>query len=422
MTMAQWLGVGIFVLTYGFIITERMHRLKAVFLGFSLVLLFHVIRQEEIFTYIDFNTIGLLLGMMILVGIVMKTGLIEYVASEAVRYSKGNAWLLLLFLSGLTAATSAFIDNVTTILLIGPIALAVADVLEISPMPFLYAEIFASNIGGTATLIGDPPNLLIGSAAGLTFNEFLINLGPPVIFSLAVLFVLLYIWYGKKLRGAPEGEWSFREPRKPADKSLTIRVLFVLALVLAGFLLHGRLHLEAATVALAGATLGLIVCPVDVEDVLHHVDWVTILFFSTLFMLVGTLEHLGVIHMLAQNMFAVVGDHFRILSMLLIWASGFISAVIDNVPYTAAVIPLVREVAQIGGFDATPLWWSLALGACLGGNGTLVGASANLVMAGIAGKSGVKINFRKFLVKGVTVMTATLAVSTIYVYLRYLML
>jgi len=409
MTMAQWLGVGIFVLTYGFIITERMHRLKAVFLGFSLVLIFHIIRQEEIFTYIDFNTIGLLLGMMILVGIVMKTGLIEYIASEAVRYSKGDAWVLLLFLSGLTAVTSAFIDNVTTILLIGPIAMAVADVLEISPMPFLYAEIFSSNIGGTATLIGDPPNLLIGSAAGLTFNEFLLNLGPPVILSMGALFALLYIWYGKKLRKPSEEKWSFREPKKPADKSLTLRVL-----------LHGRLHLEAATVALAGATLGLIVCPVDVEDVLHHVDWVTILFFSTLFMLVGTLEHLGVIHMLAEAMFSVVGDHVRILSMLLIWASGGISAVIDNVPYTAAVIPLVREMAQIGGFDATPLWWSLALGACFGGNGTLVGASANLVMAGIAGKAGVSINFRKFLGRGITVTAVTLAVSTVYVYIRYL--
>lgn len=420
MTMAQWLGVGIFVLTYGFIITERMHRLKAVFLGFSLVLIFHIIRQEEIFTYIDFNTIGLLLGMMILVGIVMKTGLIEYIASEAVTYSKGNAWVLLLFLSGLTAVTSAFIDNVTTILLIGPIAMAVADVLEISPMPFLYAEIFSSNIGGTATLIGDPPNLLIGSAAGLTFNEFLLNLGPPVILSMGALFALLYIWYGEKLRKPSEEKWSFREPKKPADKSLTLRVLAVLALVLVGFLLHGRLHLEAATVALAGATLGLIVCPVDVEDVLHHVDWVTILFFSTLFMLVGTLEHLGIIHMLAEAMFSVVGDNVRILSMLLIWASGCISAVIDNVPYTAAVIPLVREMAQIGGFDATPLWWSLALGACFGGNGTLVGASANLVMAGIAGKAGVSINFRKFLGRGITVTAVTLAISTAYVYIRYL--
>ncbi len=421
MTTEQLLGVGIFVLTYGFIITERLHRLKAVFLGFSLVLLFHIVRQEDIFTYIDFNTIGLLLGMMILVGIVMKTGIIEYVAAEAVKYSKGNAWLLLVFLSALTAVTSAFIDNVTTILLIGPIALAVADVLDISPLPFIYAEIFASNIGGTATLIGDPPNLLIGSAAGLTFNEFLLNLGPAVLLSMGALFCILYLWYGKDLRKASEGEWNFREPKKPTDKKLTARVLFVLALVLVGFLLHGRLHLEAATVALAGATLGLILCPVDVEEVLHHVDWVTILFFSTLFMLVGTLEHLGVIHMLAQGMFGLVGDHFRILSMILIWASGVVSAVIDNVPYTAAVIPLVREIADIGGFDTGPLWWSLALGACLGGNGTLVGASANLVMVGIAGKSGIKINFAKFLGRGMLVMVSTLALSTLYVYLRYLL-
>ena len=419
----QLLALIIFCLTYAFIITERLHRLKAAMLGFSLVLLMQLVEQSEIFSFIDFNTIGLLLGMMILVGILKKTGLIQHIAAEAVSYSKGNAWILLVFLASLTAVVSALIDNVTTVLLVGPIALAVADVMEINPMPFIFAEIFSSNIGGTATLIGDPPNLLIGSAAGLTFNDFIINLGPPVALSMIVLFALLYFWYGDELRPKRDGEASrgdFPVPKKLHDPALTVKVLFVMALVLVGFILHGMLHFEAATIALAGATLALIVCPVDVEEILLDVDWVTILFFSMLFMLVGTLEHVGVIELFATKMFSLFGDHFRALTMILIWASGVASAVVDNVPYTAAVIPLVKHISQLGGYDPRPLWWALALGACLGGNGTLVGASANLVMAGVANKAGIKLDFKTFLARGMVLMSGTLAVSAAYVFWRYL--
>lgn len=423
MNSSQWIGLLIFLGTYILIVSERVHRLKAALLGISAVLLIQLVEQTDAFSYIDFNTIGLLIGMMILVGIIRKTGMIQYIAIKAVKVSAGNPWLLMIMLSGLTAIISALIDNVTTVLLIGPIALAVAEVLKVDPVPFIFAEIFSSNIGGTATLIGDPPNLLIGSAAGLSFNDFVLNLGPAVLLSLAVMYGILYFWYGKELRPSEltiHIAENFKEPKGPEDIGLTKRVLLVMLLVLTGFIFHGRLGIEAATIALAGATLGLLVCPVDVEEILKDVDWVTILFFSSLFMLVGTIEHLGLIRLLADLMVTVVGSHFKVLSILLIWGSGIISAIVDNVPYTAAMIPLVRDITSLSGVQSDFLWWSLALGACLGGNGTLVGASANLVMAGIAEKDGIKIDFRAFLGRGSVMLFLTLLVSTLYVFFRYL--
>lgn len=423
MSISQFLVLLIFLGTYILIISERLHRLKAALLGISAVLIMRIVEQTEAFSYIDFNTIGLLIGMMILVAIIRKTGMIQYVAIKAVKLSAGNPWLLLVMLSGFTAIISALIDNVTTILLIGPIALAVSDVLRVDPMPFIFAEIFSSNIGGTATLIGDPPNLLIGSAAGLSFNDFVFNLGPAVALSLAVMYLILYLWYGSELKPSEltvQIAENFKEPRKPENKVLTTRIFLVMSLVLTGFVFHGKLGLEAATIALSGAALGLLLCPVDVEEMLKDLDWVTILFFSSLFMLVGSVEHLGLIRILAESMISVVGDHTKILSVILIWGSGVLSAIVDNVPYTAAMIPLVRDISSMAAVHSNYLWWSLALGACLGGNGTLVGASANLVMAGIAEKDGIKIDFRAFLARGSVILFATLVVSTIYVFVRYL--
>lgn len=423
MESSQWIGLLIFLGTYVLIVSERVHRLKAALLGISSVLLIQLIEQTDAFSYIDFNTIGLLIGMMILVGIIRKTGMIQYVAIKAVKLSAGNPWMLMIMLSGLTAVISALIDNVTTILLIGPIALAVADVLRVDPVPFIFAEIFSSNIGGTATLIGDPPNLLIGSAAGLSFNDFLFNLGPAVAISLLVMYIILYFWYGKELKPSEltvQIAENFKEPKKPEDKVLTLRIFLVMLLVLTGFVFHGKLGLEAATIALAGATLGLLVCPVDVEEMLKDLDWVTILFFSSLFMLVGAIEHLGIIRFMADKMVSVIGTHLKVLSIVLVWGSGVISAIVDNVPYTAAMIPLIRDIYSLSGVQSEFLWWSLALGACLGGNGTLVGASANLVMAGIAEKDGIKIDFKVFLARGSVILFATLAVSTVYIFFRYL--
>lgn len=423
MNGVQWTALGIFFCSYVLIVTERLHRLKAALLGICGVLLLQLVEQTEAFRFIDFNTIGLLVGMMIMVGIVHQTGLIQYVAVKAIQASGGNPWRLLVALSLLTAVTSALLDNVTTVLLVGPVALAVCEAMDVDPIPFVFSVIFASNIGGTATLIGDPPNILIGSAAGLSFNDFILNLGPAVLIGLAVMYVFLYVRYGRELRpteATVELARQFQQSTRRVNRDLSIRVLSVLSLVLVSFSLHAALHLEAATIALSGAALALLVCPVDVDKMVEEVDWVTILFFCSLFMLVGTLEHLGIIRLAATFLVQVVGDHFRVLSIILIWASGFLSAIVDNVPYTAAMIPLVRDIAQLGGMDPTPLWWSLALGACLGGNGTLVGASANLVMAGIAEKGGLKITFQKFLVTGGVVTVLTLATSTLYVFVRYL--
>ncbi len=423
MNPQQWLALGIFVVTFGLIVSEKVHRLKAALLGFCGVLLLHLVTQEHIFDFIDFNTIGLLIGMMILVGIVKETGLIQLVAVKAITLSRGNPWHLLVALSLLTALISALLDNVTTVLLIGPVALAVCETLDIHPEPFIFAEIFSSNIGGTATLIGDPPNILIGSAAGLSFNDFLFNLSPPVLLAMVIMYVLLFFMFREDLKPRMETPVlleKFSAPRhSQLNKKLTYRTLGVLGGVLVAFTMHHHLGYEAATIALTGATLGLLLCPVPIQKPLEEVDWITILFFSALFMLVGTLEHLGIIDIAAEKMVGLIGNRPKLLSMSLIWGSGIISAIVDNVPYTAAVIPLVRNVAHLSGMDPFPLWWSLALGACLGGNGTLVGASANLVMAGIAEKGGYKISFPAFLKRGVILMSATLLSSSVYVYLRY---
>ena len=424
MSATQWIALGLFVFTYSLIVTERMHRLKAALTGLSGVLLLRLVEQHDAFSFIDFNTIGLLIGMMILVGIVKQTGLIQYTALIAIRESKGNPWRLLVSLSLLTAIVSAFLDNVTTVLLIGPVALAVCETLDLDPLPFIFAEVFASNIGGTATLIGDPPNILIGSAAGLSFNDFLLNVGPAALMALGAMYLGLHFFYARELsQTKPVDDLieGFHTMRRHLDRPLAVRVLGVLGLVLVAFFLHRLLHLEAATIALSGATLGLLICPVKVEKALEEIDWVTILFFSTLFMLVGTLEHLDVIGIAARSMVDVVGGHPKVLAILLVWGSGAISAVVDNVPYAAAVIPLVREMANLAHLDPHPLWWALSLGACLGGNATLVGASANLVMAGLAEKAGRPITFGNFMRKGIPITLLTMLTSSVYVYFRYLL-
>lgn len=421
----QWLACTIFVAAFALIVSEKLHRLKAAMAGLSGVLLLQLVTQEEAFGFIDFNTIGLLIGMMILVGIIKETGLIQHAAVAAIALSKGHPWRLLVALTFLTAIISAFLDNVTTVLLIGPVALAVCETLDLDPEPFIFGEIFASNIGGTATLIGDPPNILIGSAAGLSFNDFLLNLGPAVLLALCVMYGLLYLLFRKELIPSSRTEEllsRFPKGSKPLDKSGTTRILVVLAGVLSAFTLHGVLGFEAATIAIAGATAGLLLCPVPVEKALQEVDWITILFFSTLFMLVGTLEHLGIIKIAATHLVNAVGDRPKLFAGLLMWGSGIISALVDNVPYTAAMIPLVRDVASLSSMNAEPLWWALALGACLGGNGTLVGASANLVLAGIAEKGGIRLSFFRFLRIGSLIAGATLLSSTLYLYLRYFIL
>ncbi len=416
----QVVALAIFGGTYGLIISEKVDRLAAAMAGICAMLIMGLVEQSEAFSFIDFNTIGLLLGMMILVGIVKKTGLVELAAVRAITLSAGSPVRLLVLLSSLTALLSAMLDNVTTVLVMGPIMLAVCDALDLNPMPFALSMIFASNIGGTATLVGDPPNILIGSAARLSFNDFLLNMAPVSLVCLILSLGIVVVIYRRDLMDRPRGGASFNHARQRLDRRLTPRVLAIMGGVLAAFLLHGVLQLEAATIALAGAALAMLTCPVNVEELItHEVDWTTLVFFSALFMLVGTVDHLGVIEMAAKGVVSHVGGSPHILSMTILWASGFLSAVLDNVPYAAAMIPMVKNVSHLTGFPPEPLWWSLALGACLGGNGTLVGASANIVMARLAERSGCQITFRGFMKTGSVVTIATLAVSAAYVLIRY---
>ncbi|WP_281745755.1 ArsB/NhaD family transporter [Thermanaerovibrio acidaminovorans] len=416
----QLVALAIFGGTYGLIISEKVDRLAAAMAGICAMLIMGLVEQSEAFSFIDFNTIGLLLGMMILVGIVKKTGLVELAAVRAITLSAGSPVRLLVLLSSLTALLSAMLDNVTTVLVMGPIMLAVCDALDLNPMPFALSMIFASNIGGTATLVGDPPNILIGSAARLSFNDFLLNMAPVSLVCLILSLGIVVVIYRRDLMDRPRGGASFNHARQRLDRRLTPRVLAIMGGVLAAFLLHGVLQLEAATIALAGAALAMLTCPVNVEELItHEVDWTTLVFFSALFMLVGTVDHLGVIEMAAKGVVSHVGGSPHILSMTILWASGFLSAVLDNVPYAAAMIPMVKNVSHLTGFPPEPLWWSLALGVCLGGNGTLVGASANIVMARLAERSGCQITFRGFMKTGSVVTIATLAVSAAYVLIRY---
>ncbi|MCX7828370.1 MAG: ArsB/NhaD family transporter [Thermanaerothrix sp.] len=420
MANPQWMGLAVFAATYALIVSEKVDRVAAAMGGICAVLLLRLVDQERAFSFIDFNTIGLLMGMMILVGVVKKTGLIELAAVKAIAMSSGSPLRLIVLLSVLTAVVSAFLDNVTTVLITGPIVMAVCDVLDLNPMPFALSMIFSSNIGGTATLIGDPPNILIGSAAKLSFNDFIANMALPSAISLVASIITVIIIYRKDLSEPPRSSVSFQQERQRLDPVITPRVLVILGLVMGAFLLHHLLHLEAATIALTGAAAALITCKVDVEEVImHEVDWVTLVFFSALFMLVGTVDHLGIISKGAKLMVSQVGENPKVMAMVIVWGSGIISGVVDNVPYAAAMIPMVRDLAHLTGANVTPLWWSLALGSCLGGNSTLVGASANIVTARIAERSGCNITFKGFLKAGIPVSVSTLLISSAYVLIRY---
>ncbi len=418
------IAVAVFLAAYGLLMAEKLHRAVVSLAGAVIVVLFGILTQEEAFAGIDWNTIGLLVGMMIIVNITRRSGVFEFLAVWAAKVSKGQPVMILVLLTCITAFVSAWLDNVTTVLLIVPVTFAIVDRLNINPMPFLLCEVIGSNIGGTATLIGDPPNILIGSATHLGFNDFIVNLAPVVVVILAVTVGLMLLIYGRsfsvteadKLKVMELNEWD-------AIKDWTIlrRSLMVLALTILGFFLHQPLHLESATIALAGAVLLMIVTREEPEDVLLTVEWPTLFFFMGLFVLVESLVKTGVITNLAQKALILTQGDFRLTAILILWVSAFASAIVDNIPFVAAMIPLLKDVGAMSGMPMDPLWWSLALGACLGGNGTLIGASANVVVAGIAERNGLKITFWGFTRVGMPLMIVSVIISTGYLYLRYLM-
>lgn len=421
------LAVAIFLLVYALIVTEKVHRTVAALLGASLLLATRVISQDQALRAIDFNTLGLLAGMMIVVAIARRTGVFEYVAIYAVRWSRGNPWLLLVSLSVVTAVISAFLDNVTTVLLVAPLTIDAALSLRLDPRMFLLAEVFASNVGGTATLIGDPPNIMIGSAVGLTFNDFIINDTPAIILAFIAMLIVFRLIFRVELAAAGQAgvvaNLAEMDPAKAIrDPVLLRKSLVVIGLVLLGFFTHGLTGLETASIAMIGASLLLFVGRVRVEEVLDEIEWPTLFFFLGLFIVVGALKYTGVLAAVASVIGQVTAGHPLGATMVILWVSAILSAFIDNIPFVATMIPIIGDLQHAGGVPGDVLWWALSLGACLGGNGTLIGASANVVVAGMAGERGFNIDFKGFLRAGMPVMLATVLVSAIYLYVRYFLL
>jgi Na+/H+ antiporter NhaD/arsenite permease-like protein len=415
-------AVGIFVVALAAIASDRVHRTKVALLGAILVLVTQTIDQEHAIEAIDWNTIGLLAGMMLVVRLTETTGVYTYMAIRAGQLSKGQPFLVVLALAGTTAVLSAFLDNLTTVLLIVPITFLLADTLDIDPIPLVLIEIFASNIGGTATLIGDPPNIIIAGATDLTFSQFVANLAPVVIVVLAVVVPLLFLLYRRRLQVAPDARTRVLEldaRRAIEDPDELRRTLPILLGTILVFFVHRPLHLEPATVALGGATLMLLVSRQSVEKALSGIEWPTLFFFIGLFVMVGALEERGAIDQVAQGIADVTAGDRAAELLGILWVSGIASGIVDNIPFTATMVPVVEQLqGEAGGDDA--YWWALALGACFGGNGTIIAAAANVAAAGLAARSGRPIGFVEFLRVGIPVTLLSLVIATGYVVLRYL--
>lgn len=429
--MTAVLATIVFVVTYVLIATERVHRVAAALGGAAAMVLIGVVDADSAFhdreTAIDWNVIFLLLGMMLLVGVIRQTGLFEYLAIWAAKRARGRPFRIMVSLVVLTAVASALLDNVTTVLLVAPVTILVCERLDLDLVPFLIAEVLASNVGGTATLIGDPPNIIIASRAGLSFNDFVLNLAPLVIVLVGVLLGLCRVLFRSALTMHPDRVaeiMALDERESITDRRLLAQSLGVLVLTIAGFVLHTSLHLDPSIVALLGAGLLLLVSHVRIEDALREVEWPTLAFFMGLFVTVGGLIEAGVIDRLAQAAGDATGGNLLGGSMLLLGVSGVLSGIVDNIPYVATMSPVVEELvaAESGGASPTVLWWALALGADLGGNATAVGASANVVVLGIAERGGHRISFWRFTRYGALVAAVTIAVAASYVWLRYFVL
>ena len=421
-------AIAIFVVTYALIATERVHRVAAALGGAAALVLVGIVDAESAFfsaeTGVDWNVIFLLFGMMIIVSIFKQTGVFEYLAIWAARRSGGRPYRLMVLLVVITAVASALLDNVTTVLLVAPVTFAVCARLGLPAVPYLTAQVFASNIGGTATLIGDPPNIIIASRAGLSFNDFLIHLAPIVVVLLVAFLGLCRIMFRGTFSGASPRAAEITDLRASeaiTDGRLLARCLIVLGAVLVGFVLHSALHLQPSMVAMLGAGAMVLVSRVSASRYLEEVEWATLVFFMGLFVLVGGLVQVGVIGSLGQAATAAVGDRYLLAATGLLFGSAVLGAFVDNIPYTAAMAPIVQDLVAAAPDPALgqPLWWAFALGADLGGNTTAVAAGANVVVIGIAARQGQPISFWRFTKHGLIVTSITLALAWAYVWLRY---
>jgi len=401
---------------------DLVHRTPAALAGGILLVMAGAIGQEEAVEAVHWETLGLLVGMMILVGILKESGIFGYLAIKSARAARGHPGLVLIYLSFVTAFLSAFLDNVTTVLLMFPVTLVIARIMEEDPVPYLIVEVLASNIGGTATLVGDPPNIIIGTVVEeLTFMDFIVNLAPPILVILLATLGIVWLVHARKLRPTEEdrkGVMALDAASEIRDRSLLVRAGIVAGATVVGFFLQQVTGFNPAVVALAGAAVAMIVCGPEVERVLHEVEWPTILFFVGLFVMVGALEATGFIEMVAKAL-ASASESLAVTALVVIWGSGFASGIVDNIPFTATMIPVIQELSHARGYDAEtvePLWWSLSLGACLGGNFTLIGASANLVVAGLAEREGMSsFTFWRFLLWGFPLTLVALVISSFYI-------
>lgn len=414
-------AVAVFLIVILLIITERVHRTAAAMAGAMVLILTGVMSADKALSYIDFNTIGVLVGMMIFVAIVRRSGMFEYIAVRAAKAVHGDPWKIMVAFTLITAVLSAILDNVTTVLLVGPMSIAIARMLKIDPVPFLMGQILASNVGGTATLIGDPPNIMIGSAAHLSFMDFLENTGFAVLFILVVLILLMKIVYEKKIElgTVDTGAIEKLDPSKSiTNRALMKKGIIVLICVIVGFMFHDKLGIESSVIALTAAAVMLIIGREDVNEAIQDVEWTTILFFMSLFVVVGGLTETGIIKELASKIINATDGHPMVTMLVLLWASALLSSILDNIPFVATLIPLILAM-QADGIDVTSFWWAISLGACLGGNGTMIGASANVVLSDISTKHGYPITFKSYLKVGMPFMLLSIVISTVFLVVKF---
>ena len=429
----MWVSAAVLALTYAVVISGRLNRAVVALIGATFIIVIGALDQNAAISGVNWDTIGLLTGMMILVSISRRSGLFQYLAVWSAQKAKASPAGILIMLQLVTALVSALLNNVSTVLLVAPVTLAITEELDVPAFPFLFAEIFASNIGGTATLIGDPPNILIGSSAGLDFNAFLFNLAPVIVVVLAVQLLMVHLVWGRKLNASPESRalvMGMNAPGLITDTVLLRQAVCVIGIVLVAFIFAGPLHLGPATIALGGAAVLMLLDnwqhqnaqqSENVHRTFADVEWTTIFFFIALFVIVHAVEVSGLLDILAWRLVSATGGDLATTGAAILWMSAGLSAILDNIPFVATMIPLIKNMAPAYGGLAhiEPLWWCLALGACLGGNGTLVGAAANLAVVGIAERNAVRMSFVQYLVYGLPMMLMSIAICQVYVWLRY---
>lgn len=421
MSLQQIIAIVIFLCTISAIITGKIHNTVAAITGAILLVLTHILTIEDCVEAVDVDTICILVGMMLTVAVIKNSGIFEYIAIKAAKLAKGRPWPIMVIFIIITAVLSGMLDNVTTVLLVGPMTLAITNILRVDPVPYIISQIIASNIGGTATLIGDPPNIMIGSAANLGFVDFILNTGFAVIFVVIAILICFYFIYGRKLFVTDEAiEKIMKLDEKKAIKNRRLMHESVAAIIIIAvcFIFHDQLGVESASIAIAAACVMLLIGKQDAEEIILSVEWPTILFFIGLFIVVGGVKKVGVITMLANGLIAITDGNVILTMLIILWVSAIVSSFLDNIPFVATLIPLILSM-QSQGMDVAPIWWALSLGACLGGNGTLIGASANVVLSGISKNNGHPITFGQYFKIGFPMMILSIVVCTVFLLIRF---